>query len=192
VVDSVIDFDSLWDRVKKKIDTDNIEDSDQFRQHMIEKFFKEKWNPKGTTPGHEALISEIWSRGTDEERFPKVVEIQQKEVEKRKYENMIDGEKWKERFSDLIGEGKTPKEAYDLVMQEKAEEDRKRKEEEEKKIKEDAKIASDAADEITRAFKEAKKQKEELAKLNEELRKAKEKEEAIKRAFEGVVNAEEA
>ena len=40
MTDSVLDWDSLWDRVERTINIDDIDSYDDFKQQMINTFFK--------------------------------------------------------------------------------------------------------------------------------------------------------
>lgn len=71
MTDSVLDWDSLWERVKKRIDPSKISTFDDFKQKMITDFFKGKTNPKGFKSGHEDLIRELWDRNQNEFNIPK-------------------------------------------------------------------------------------------------------------------------
>ena len=84
---------------------------------MIRDFFKGKYNPS-KAKGKNSLVSELWTRGLEEKRFPKIIEIEKVKADIRRYEGLIKGDEWKRRYRELIGEGMAPREAYDTVMEE--------------------------------------------------------------------------
>ena len=77
--DSVLDWDSLWDRAERQVDMEEIRDNEDFQQKLIGKFFRGQPNPKGLTGKHIDLADEMWERGVIEQRFNlKEIPLEQK------------------------------------------------------------------------------------------------------------------
>lgn len=63
MVDTVIDMDSLIERVEKFINVDDIDTKNEFIQALISKFFKgEKVKREGLSKGQQELVNEMWDR----------------------------------------------------------------------------------------------------------------------------------
>lgn len=79
MTDSIEDWDSLWERMEKYVDIDEITDKEMFKQSMINAFFKD--STSGYSGSHEAIIDELWDRGVDKGTFVEVEEVSGAELE---------------------------------------------------------------------------------------------------------------
>lgn len=72
MTDTILDWDSLWDRVTKNIDTNKIQDESDFKQTMTTDFFKGHTNPQGMKDGHKKLMNELWDHALDNRKLPNI------------------------------------------------------------------------------------------------------------------------
>lgn len=172
----MLDWESLWSRTKKYIDIDDIDDEDIFKQRMISDFFK------GNVPGkRKDLINELWDWAHDNDKFPKIVEIERREQEISTYRSLLP-EEWRDSFDLMIKTGLPPKEAYEETMKSMEEAARKKKEaqkiaaEAEKKIKE---VEEQEAVQ-KKAYEEAQKEREKRMRERQEAEEKRKAEEEAK------------
>ena len=79
-MDSVTDWDSLWDRATKHVDFEGVRSEEDFIQRMINEFFVGRYNMAGITDKRIQLARELFNRHKEE--FELVVEAPAVVVEK--------------------------------------------------------------------------------------------------------------
>jgi hypothetical protein len=78
MTDSVLDWDSLFERYRRTVGSsrvDDIETKEQFKETCIRQFFRGDTNPDGIKGNHDKLVEKMWDRWSTEGLLENVPEV---------------------------------------------------------------------------------------------------------------------